>query len=207
MKIDAIIFDLGGVILNLNYQRTIDAFQALSGKNFANIYTQHQQYPFFDALETGKMSPATFRTELKNVLGIVVSDKVLDEAWNAMLLDIPAERLELLQALKQRKRIFLLSNTNAIHKEAFDKKLLQQHGYPALDVFFEKAYYSHLVGDRKPHASIFEHVLKENRLHPQTTVFIDDTLQHIEGAKKVGLQTIHLQAPKTIVDYKDLLFS
>ncbi|MCS6833926.1 MAG: HAD-IA family hydrolase, partial [Flammeovirgaceae bacterium] len=146
----------------------------------------------------------TFRKELKSFLELSIEDHVLDEAWNAMLLDIPAERLQLLGELQKKKKIFLLSNTNAIHKEAFDKKL-QQHGYSTLDVFFEKAYYSHLVGDRKPNASIFERVLQENQLNPQTTLFIDDTYQHIAGAKSVGLQTIHLQAPKTILDYRDWL--
>jgi putative hydrolase of the HAD superfamily len=202
-NIEAIIFDLGGVILNLRYENTIEAFTQLCGRDVSQLYSQQKQSPIFDEIETGKISPKEFRLGLRNILNIHhldISDEQLDFAWNAMLLDIPKERLEFLQKIGKQKRIFLLSNTNEIHKKAFDENLYNEHQMKSLDHLFEKAYYSHLVMDRKPNPSIFEYVLTQNNLKPETTLFIDDSHQHIVGASRVGVQTIHLKSPVTILD-------
>jgi putative hydrolase of the HAD superfamily len=204
----AIIFDLGGVILNINYGLTIEQLSKLSGTNFADIYTQQRQTSLFDEFETGKIQEQEFRYRLKSLLQTDIADQVLDHAWNAMLLDIPPSRIDYLEQVAARKRIFLLSNTNAIHKRAFDRIVQNSLGDRLSDFsqLFEKAYYSHLVGDRKPNASIFERVLAENHLDPHQTLFIDDTLGHIEGAKHVGLQTLHLTNGQTIEEL-DILHS
>jgi len=213
--IHAIIFDLGGVILNIDYGRTIDKLSRLSGIDFAQTYTQHRQDPLFDQFETGKISADKFRQGMKRLLNLQemdqVSDGDLDEAWNAMLLDIPPGRINFLEKIGTQKRIFLLSNTNVIHKMAFDQIALaqiQREGWgdrlSDLSQLFEKAYYSHVVGDRKPNASIFNHVLIENNLDPSETLFIDDTLGHVEGARSVGLQAFHLTPGQTI-EQMDLL--
>jgi putative hydrolase of the HAD superfamily len=198
-----LIFDLGGVIINLDFARMTRLFDQLAGKSFADIYAHHQQVRFFDDFETGRISPAEFRAQVRLVLGLgptQAPDEVIDHHWNAILLDIPAERVALLQKLGKQKRIFLLSNTNAIHKTAFDQILQEQHRLPSIDGLFEKAYYSHLVHDRKPSPTIFQRVLDENGLDPTQTLFIDDTARHIEGAKSVGLHTLHLVPPTTILE-------
>jgi len=207
-SIEAVVFDLGGVILNIDYGRTIEMLSTLSQTNFADTYTQHRQDPLFDQFETGKVGAPTFRDGLRRLLQTELSDHQLDVAWNAMLLNIPAERIDLLERVATRKRIFLLSNTNEIHQLAFDQIVRATFGdrLASLAQLFEKTYYSHLVGDRKPNASMFERVLEENRLNPNQTLFIDDTLGHIEGAKKVGLQTLHLTNGQTIEDL-DVLHS
>lgn len=189
----AIIFDLGGVIINLDFQATVRAFSVLGGRyDFAELYSKHKQHPIFDALEKGEASPQEFRQVLRESFGLHAPDRVLDDAWNAMLLDIPLARIRLLQKVGAARRIFLLSNTNQIHKEAFDVEVRRVCGMPTLDPLFEKAYYSHLVGDRKPNASIFERVLHENGLNASETLFIDDSIQHIESAKQLGIATLHL---------------
>ena len=195
-----IIFDLGGVIINLDYQATVRAFSELCGRDMTEAYGKHKQAPLFDDIETGKISPADFREGLRNIFEIQASDEEIDLAWNKMLLDIPQERIDFLKEIGKQHRIFLLSNTNAIHKEAFEAILQQSSGLEKLDVLFEKCYYSHETDDRKPHPSIFEMVLKENGLEASETLFIDDSIQHIEGANSVGLQTIHLEAPTTVLD-------
>lgn len=200
--IDAVIFDLGGVILNLDYQKTIDAFSHLAGKNAAELYTQHKQNPLFDDIETGRIAEEEFRTKLQSLFGITATDQALDRAWNALLLDIPKERLSFLEEVKNRKRTFLLSNTNSIHKAAFDNYLQETHKMRALDPLFEKAYYSHLMGDRKPNASIFQKVIDENALEPSKTLFIDDSPQHLETAKKIGLHVFNMRPPYSILDLK-----
>ncbi|MEM7768990.1 MAG: HAD family phosphatase [Cyanobacteria bacterium P01_E01_bin.6] len=198
--IEAIIFDLGGVIINIDYDRTIEKFSTLSRLNFAETYTQHRQNALFDQFETGRISADVFRQGLRQLLQVDFSDHDFDDAWNAMLLDIPSSRIDRLEALGRQNRIFLLSNTNEIHKQAFDQIVQESFGSRITNLaqLFEKVYYSHLVGDRKPNASIFERVLSDNHLNPETTLFIDDTLGHIEGAKRVGLQTLHLTNGQTI---------
>jgi FMN phosphatase YigB (HAD superfamily) len=187
-EIKNIIFDLGGVIINLDIPKTISEFNKLSANPFESIYNQLQQTPIFDLFDKGQISESDFFFELKKSLKKPVTDTQLLFAWNAMLLDFPGHRLELLNQLKQRYRIFLLSNTNETHINRFEKDLYQQHGYENLEPFFEKVYYSCRIGMRKPDREIFDFVLKENALNASETIFIDDSPQHIEGALKTGIK-------------------
>jgi len=195
-----IIFDLGGVILNINYQLTSDAFVNLGVKNFNELYSQFHGSSLFNGLETGHVSTEDFLTEMQQHVPEGVTSEQITAAWNAMLLDFPLQRLQLLQQLRQHYNLYLLSNTNAIHLEAFNRLLQESRGIPSLGSFFDKAYYSHLMGYRKPDAASYQMVLDENGLLPEETLFIDDTLPNITGAEAVGLRTIHLQAPRTILD-------
>ena len=194
-----IIFDLGGVIINLSYQATIDEFSSICGRDMAEAYSQKSQVSIFDELETGKITGPEFYQGLREFFQTDASDEALDRAWNAMLLDIPPGRIELIQQLnKQGKRLFLLSNTNGLHKPVFEQILEKSTGLPNLDGLFEKAYYSHLVGDRKPNESIFEHVLEDSSLKAEDTLFIEDSIQHIEAAQRVGIRAHHLIPPEDI---------
>lgn len=187
-EIKNIIFDLGGVIINLDIPKTITEYNKLSQKPFESIYTQLQQSPIFDQFDKGKISETEFFNELSKSIQSETSLDQLKFAWNAMLLDFPVHRLELLTQLKKRYRLFLLSNTNETHIETFEANLYNQHGYKNLEPFFEKVYYSCRIGMRKPDTEIFDFVLKENNLNPNETLFIDDSPQHIEGALKTGIQ-------------------
>jgi putative hydrolase of the HAD superfamily len=201
-----IIFDLGGVILNIRYQNALEAFQKLSKNHKALEFTQQQQSRFFDDYETGRLSDAAFREGLRQHYEIEASDQEIDAAWNAMLLDIPAERIALLQALGRKYRLFLLSNTNAIHLVRFTALVAENFALPSLESLFEKTYYSHLLGQRKPDAAVFEHILGQQQLKRGETLFIDDSIQHIEGASQVGIQTLLLAPPLTINEvFKDAL--
>lgn len=193
-----IIFDLGGVIINIDYQKTIDAFQKLSKAGCTIAFNQQSQSELFDELETGRISNAAFRDKIREHYQVEGSDEAIDAAWNAMLLDIPQERIDLLRKLRKDHKLFLLSNTNAIHLIAFNKIVEDSFGIPALDELFDKCYYSHLVDDRKPNPGIFERILQENNLQKAETLFIDDSIQHIESAEKVGIKTLHLAPPLTI---------
>lgn len=194
-----IIFDLGGVIINIDYFKTERAFEKAGIKNFGDLFSQMKQSDLFDRLETGKISQSDFCQELRTVSGSKLSDDEIVACWNEMLLDIPAKRLELLDRLKSKYNLFLFSNTNAIHLEAFNEIAQRDHGISSLDHFFITPYYSHIFGHRKPHASSFQKLLDIENLKPEETLFIDDTIIHIEGAKSVGLQTHHL-VNKDIVD-------
>lgn len=201
-EIKNIIFDLGGVIINLDIPKTISEFNKISAQPFESIYTQLQQTPIFDLFDKGHISESEFFLELRQYLKSNVSDGDILYAWNAMLLDFPKHRLELLSELKNNYRIFLLSNTNETHINQFEADLYQQHGYKNLEPFFEKVYYSCRMGMRKPDTEIFETVLKENKLNSSETIFIDDSPQHVNGALKIGIKAHLLPKGK---DVKELL--
>jgi HAD superfamily hydrolase (TIGR01509 family) len=191
-----IIFDLGGVILNIDYSLLAKSFRLLGIENFEEHYSKAQQEGFFDLYEKGLMSTDEFTQRLGGHCKPGTTDQNIKDAWNSMLLDLPEERLKLLHKLKLSHRIFLLSNTNEIHMTWIYDYLLKQFGVTDLSDYFEKVYLSYEVGMRKPDAEIFELVLKENHLMSHETFFIDDSPQHLEGAKKVGIQTYWLDVKK-----------
>jgi len=195
-----IILDFGGVLLNIDYNLTEQAFNELGITDFSQKYTQLKQTDLFDKLETGKISRTDFINAIRGMSGTDLSEHQVITAWNAMLLDLPLRRLQLLQQLQLHYDLFLLSNTNEIHEEAFNKTLKSLTGFDSMGVFFDKVYFSHRVGMRKPDKDIFQHILTDNGLTPEKTLFIDDSPQHIEGAKALGIQTIFLEPGMTIED-------
>lgn len=195
-----VIFDLGGVILNIDYHRTIAAFTALGIADFDAMYSQAAQSNLFDLLETGNCTPQEFRDGLKPFLPAGTTDAQIDNAWNALLEDLPAERLTLLAACKQRYQTFLLSNTNSIHYDQYIQDLEAAHGLADMNGLFHKVYLSHEVHLRKPDVVIFEHVLNDQQLKASETLFIDDSIQHIDAARKAGIYAYHLTGGETILD-------
>lgn len=196
-----IIFDLGGVILNLAVENTHREFANLSGLPLAEIKTRVHHGKYFHEYERGLISDAEFRNHLRQSLELQVSDAELDKAWNAMLLDIPQERFALLEQLKQSHRLFLLSNTNEIHRQCFNSIVQQTSGKPGIDHYFHQAYFSHLLNLSKPDVTIYQHVLNDQNLLPHETVFLDDNADNITGAAKAGLHTFHVQHPNQIFDF------
>ncbi len=188
-----IIFDLGGVILNIDPRIPEKRFRELGIENFASIYSHTIQIDLFDKLERGLIKPGAFRNEIRNFIPTEVSDRSIDDAWNSMLLDIPPGRIKVLEKLKLDHQIFLLSNTNKIHYDKYSSDIQKIHGYENLEDIFKKVYVSFEVGLQKPAREIFEFVLNDSTLVPEETLFIDDTLKHIEGASKVGIRGFHLE--------------
>jgi HAD superfamily hydrolase (TIGR01509 family) len=199
-----IIFDLGGVLLNLNYQLTRKAFENLGVLNFDAFYTQHAANPLFENLEVGAIEPEAFYEALREATGLTLSNDQLETAWNAMLLDFPIERLLWLDQIKNKYNIYLFSNTNAIHYKAFTTIYAQTAPLIGLNTdfnhFFKEAHYSHTLGQRKPEVAAFEAVLAKSGLDPSQTLFIDDTISNIEGAQKAGLRTLFLSGGLTVQD-------
>lgn len=207
-NIKNIIFDLGGVLVNIDYTLTTEAFKQLNpalANNIDAVYSANENKDVFEALETGKITPDAFRETLKQQMPPHITDTHIDSAWNAMLLNFPPERIELLKTLSKKYRIFLLSNTNAIHIAAFYDYMRKTNQLDTFLTVFEKIYYSHEIKMRKPNTEIFEFVLNENNLVSQETLFIDDSKEHTEGAKQTGINTIWLQKPKTVLDVFSIL--
>jgi len=199
-NIEAIIFDLGGVILNVDYSLAETAFQSLGLSDFGKMFSQAHQVGLFDDLETGKITPEKFRKVVKEISALDVEDNQIDQAWNSMLLDLPKERVELLQRLKEKYKTFLLSNTNKIHIDSFLQTIGNKYGEETFYNLFHKVYFSSEIGLRKPQPAIFEYVLKQNNLAAHNTLFIDDSPQHVEGAKKVGLNAVLLPKHQDITE-------
>ncbi len=196
-KCKAIIFDLGAVILNINYQNTIDEFTKLGVNNATTFYSKKVQTNLFNQIETGMISSNEFLKELQKETKNANINQV-EKAWNAMLLDLPEERVQLIKKLKNNHSIYLLSNTNAIHFDAF-KKQLGNKKWLAFCKLFDKMYLSHELGLRKPDVKIFEYILKEKKLKAEEVFFIDDSPQHIASAKKIGINCHHLLDDEDII--------
>ena len=187
-----IIFDLGGVIINLDVNKTISEFNKLSYMPFEAIYTQAEQSELFDAFDKGIISPEDFFYNIRKQLRYEGADHELIKAWNAMLLDVPGKRLDVLVKTKQNYNTFLLSNTNETHVAAFEHSLYLEHGVKNFNDYFDEVYYSCRMGMRKPDKEIFEFVLAKNNLKPEDTVFIDDSIQHVKGAGECGISAFLL---------------
>jgi len=194
-SIPNIVFDLGGVLLNINPEDSVNQFKAIGLNDTNRIQHEYQENGLFDRLEKGLLSPEAFRNEIRQYIDTEVSDQQIDDAWNAMLLDFPHERLLLLQQLKKTHKIYLLSNTNMIHWDFYTKLIKETHGVELSDCF-EKDYYSHDMGLRKPDTSIYKELLRAENLKAGETLFIDDMYSNVEAARSVGMIAHHLDLEK-----------
>lgn len=194
-----LIFDLGGVILDLSVAQTLSAFTTLSNLPQQEVQRIFTSSPEFEQYERGEMSDQEFRTFVKTAYSVSATDAEIDACWNAMLIGLPVKKLELLTDLKKRFQVLLLSNTNGIHLNFINDHILPKvSDEKDLDAFFHKAYYSHRMGKRKPDVAIFQQVLDENNLIAEETLFLDDNALNIEGAKAAGLQTFYVTSPEVV---------
>ncbi len=192
-EIDDIIFDLGGVLLNLDFEAAFKAFRALGLSDRVVDYKQAYADPVFYELETGKIDPPAFRSGVRRLLNNPgVTDAEIDHAWCSIILDIPAERVRVIQELTRNFNIFLFSNTNAIHVEKMHAEFRAIHGLEFSSLFV-KDYYSHELKERKPDLSSYKKVIRLSGVNPEKTLFVDDLEQNILGAQKAGLKTFWLK--------------
>lgn len=195
-----IIFDFGGVILDIDPVLTLNELKTLGVENL-DIFQSHEfQQDVMEKFERGVLTPEVFRDKVRDFVGIPLSDQDIDDAWNALLLDIPKERIKVLEDVKKHYPIFLLSNSNEIHYDVYVRDLQLRFGYREFDQLFTKAYFSFDLHMSKPNPEIFEFVMYQHKLKPSETLFVDDTLLHIEAAKSLGLKTFHLQKPTRVRD-------
>jgi len=196
-----VIFDLGGVILDIAPQRTVEKMKELGIQNFDLLYSQLKQNETFDLLEKGDLSEDQFVYEILKHTDKPIAKTDIIEAWNALLLDFKADRIDLISRLNDSDRFqtFLLSNTNGIHKKTYNEDLFRQYA-KRLEDLFKAAYFSHEIGMRKPDHEIFRFVIEQEQLNPAETLFIDDSRANITAAAEVGLATCHIANGFTITD-------
>lgn len=199
-NIKNIIFDLGNVLLNLDFDASIRAFQKLGSSSEILDHKNAYADPVFYNLEVGKISPEEFRKTVKVILNNSnATDSEIDDAWYAMIKDIPAQRVAVLKELGKKYNVYLFSNTNKIHIDRLLIEFKAAHGidFPSL---FKTAYYSHEIHDRKPEVSSFEKVIELSGVIPQETLFVDDLEKNIISAQKAGLKTLWLTKEMEMAD-------
>lgn len=203
MKIENIIFDFGGVILDIDPQLTFNEFVNLGFKHPEKVLTPEFMEDIAAKFERGILTPEVFRNKLRSFLEIDATDQQIDDAWNALLFDIPSERIEVIKQVKKNYTTLLLSNSNEIHYELFVRDLQLRFGYNEFDDLFHKAYFSFDLHLSKPNAEIYEFVINQHELNPSKTLFIDDREDNIEAAHQLGFRTYLLQKPERVRDLFD----
>lgn len=192
-----IIFDLGGVLLNIDPKKTIEAFGRLGMDQLIGDKGLTYDHDVFYLMEQGKITPEEFRNGVRELLPGKVTDSEIDAAWTAMLLDFPKVRVELVQKLRKEFKIYLFSNTNAIHVLKYQDIFRKQHGFEVSSLF-GKDFHSNEIGFRKPSAESFQEIIRLSGIHPEESLFIDDSLQNVEGAIACGLKGFWLEPGQKI---------
>lgn len=187
-KIKNLLFDFGGVLIDLDRQRCIDQFKALGMPEIEELLNVYHQQAFFLQLEKGEISSAAFCNQIRQTVSKQVTDEQINIAWNSFLLDIPAYKLDLLTRLREKYTVYLLSNTNEIHW-----KWALQNVFPSptnnVENYFEKVYLSYEMKLVKPDPTIFTAVLEDAGIKAEETLFIDDSELNCQTAQQLGFTT------------------
>lgn len=191
-KIKNIIFDLGGVLLDIDPRRSIMAFRELGMADLIKPGGWSYDHEVFLKMERGLIDEQQFHDGVRALLPVPVSDEVIDQAWCAMLIRFPQEKIGLLQKLASRYQLYLFSNTNSIHIRHFHELFMKEFGFP-LSELFVKDYYSSDIRLRKPDPESFRFVLNDAAIEPEETLFIDDLDKNTEAAARAGMHTICLK--------------
>lgn len=183
-----IIFDFGGVLIDLNKNRCLDHFKSLGINNIEHLISFTHSGGVFSELELGHITPNDFRERLKKESDTNLSDKQIDEAWISILESIPAYKLDLLLNLKKTYKVYMLSNTNIIHFHEAKRLNFEKNGFSLSD-YFDFCYLSYELGMIKPHQDIFKYVIHHAKIKPEESLFIDDSDLNIATANQLGFQT------------------
>jgi len=199
-----VLFDLGKVLLDFDNENAKKHFISMGVADYdVRVMKLHTQHVFTD-VETGKLSEQQFIDKISTELGGHISETEIRNAWNSILIRFRTESMKHLERLKERYGLYLLSNTNAIHHQEFNKMLFDQLNTGSLDSYFTKAYYSYQTGMRKPDIRIYELVLRDAGIEPASTLFIDDLPENIAAASTLGFHT-HLLLPEERIENLQLL--
>ncbi len=183
-----IIFDLGGVLMDIDFSKTKKAFDDLGFSNFDELFHQFHSSPLFVDLEIGTISDEDFLDQLQQHAPQPVSHRQMIDAWNALIGDFRMDDVTFVNELRSTHNIYLLSNTNSIHYKVFQEIYTKQTG-KNFDDNFHFAHYSHILGKRKPLTETYKAVLDIHSMNAAETLFIDDSYNNIEGAAAAGLHT------------------
>ncbi|MBI1221113.1 MAG: HAD-IA family hydrolase [Bacteroidetes bacterium] len=192
MPIKNLLFDLGGVIIDLHIQNTREAFEELGMKETGNWFVAHDQNSWLNKYETGQIDTDAFIAGINKDSGLGISEKDFKQAWNAMLGKVRRSRLEMLENLREKYRVFALSNINPMHAHACHEILERDHDIYSFHEIFDRVFFSHEINARKPDKASFDAVLKATGIHPEETLFFDDHFPNVEAAARFGFLAQHV---------------
>ena len=193
--IDAIIFDFGNVLIDLDYPRVIREFSKVAQKNQEEIEEMVVTAPVLQKFELGMIGPDEFRAKINALLGTRMGERQFESIWNSMLKSIPKERMEKVLKIGKKFDTFILSNTNMIHEIAFEEMIMKETGRFSLRDFVKEVYYSHELGMRKPNLNCYQFVIDDIGLYASRMLFLDDRLDNVEAAKKAGMKAVQIFDP------------
>lgn len=199
--VDFIIFDLGNVLIDIDYSRAINLIKAALPTAVHHRVDTCYAAEFHKAYERGEIDSPSFRNAFRNYFEQNWSDSKVDFLWNSLLGELPAQRLELVRRLKTRYQVGILSNTNEIHVRAVHALLKSQHGMDNFYPLVDRVFYSQEMGLAKPDVAIYEKMLLELGTTPDRVLFFDDLRANVEGATAVGIHAIQVTSPKIIFDF------
>ncbi len=199
-KTKNIIFDLGGVLLNINPLLSLLELEKISGISQEELITKLASEQIFKKFETGSLDSAQFRRELCRIINTSASDSEIDRIWNKLILDIPVHRVNLLKELRENYKVYMLSNTNSIHFDYYSREFVENYGINLVDLF-DHVYVSHEIGIHKPDTGIYTFVLENASIKASETVFIDDSLANIEAAEQLGIAGIHITNGRDVTSF------
>jgi epoxide hydrolase-like predicted phosphatase len=200
-SIKNIIFDLGGVVIDIDFELTFNAFAQLANKSTHETKEIMGELNIWDQYERGALTDQKFIDTIRASLELTQTDEEIIVAWNALLLELPKSRIDLVKEINAKYDTYVLSNTSNIHIEGVNKILEESTGHQDLKEVFGKIYYSYEINRRKPDLDIYEFVLEDAGLKAEETLFLDDNLDNIIAAQKMGIQTIHVHPPICITHY------
>lgn len=186
-----IIFDFGNVLFDLDLTAFEQEMKSLLGEHFASVKAELNRERVFELYETGGLSTAEFVEKLCQTAAAPLAPEQVIAAWNAILIQMPRSRFELLLRLRQHYKVFLLSNINELHERWIADYMKREHGLADYETLhFDGVYFSHLIRLRKPTREVFEYVLADAEIQPEETVFFDDVLENVEAASQVGIHGV-----------------
>lgn len=189
-NIKNIVFDLGGVLIDLDFKSGINGLQKAGFANVKEQLLTFDRESIFQKFELGEMTEDEFRNAIREKSIVTLTDTDIDNLWNKILLEIPHEKLKLILELRGKYMVYLLSNTNPIHWNYIRKNAFNYHGFRVND-YFEETFLSFEMHLAKPDKAIFERMLQDANLLPEETLFIDDSEANCEMAKELGIHVHH----------------
>ena len=188
-NIKHIVFDFGGVLVNLDKERCVSAFDKIGAYHISSYVDECKQEDLFHELEIGRIDANAFCDEVRRLTGIHASDEDICYAWNSLLVDVPADRIEKVMELHHHYHTFLLSNTNDIHWRKSVEELFPYNGMNA-DDYFDRIFLSYEMHKVKPDCDIFVQMMDESGIKAEDTLFLDDSEANCNTAHNLGINTI-----------------
>ena len=192
-SIKALLFDLGGVVLEVNFQRVFKSWAAMSALNQNEIKSLFKLDEHYQQHERGQINASVFFEHLRQSLQLTATNDEMTHAWNSIFGKEMTASLDAIDVIRSKLPAYGFSNTNRTHQ------IYWEHHYPRIPNTFEKLFVSSEIGLRKPDAEAFEFILNELSLGPNEVLFFDDTQENIEGAKRLGIQTVLVSGADSVV--------